>query len=96
MNNKHKYLYRIFRKKLDTARIVQTIIPVNASRVIKVDQEDSQIQSTTIIGRKINQTMISTTEGKVCTQFQIEFSHSGFAISAIINPTHSTAKITMA
>jgi len=48
------------------------------------------------MGRKNTQTMISATEGNAITQFQSKSSHSRFTISAIANPIHSIAKITMA
>lgn len=88
--------YRTARQKLNTASSVQTTIPANDNRLTRVDQEDFQIQSTTIMGRKNTQTMISVTVGKVRTQFQSKSSHSRFATSAIANPIHSIAKITIA
>jgi hypothetical protein len=71
-------------------------IPPNANKRTRVAQEDSQIQSPTMMGRKNTQTMISATEGNARTQFQSKSSHSRFTTSAIANPTHSIAKITMA
>jgi hypothetical protein len=88
--------YRKARKKLYTARRVQTTIPANADRRTKSGQEDSQVQSPTMMGRNNTQTMISATAGNPYTQFQSRSSHSRFTASAIANPTHSTAKITMA
>jgi len=91
-----KQTYRTARKKLDTARRVQPTIPANANRRTRSGQEDSQIQSPTMPGRNNTQTMIFATEGNACTQFQSKSSHSRFTTSAIANPTHSIAKITMA
>jgi len=91
-----KQTYRTARKKLDTARRVQTTSPANANRCTRAGQEDSQIQSPTMMGRKNTQTMISTTGGKDRTQFQSESSPPRFTPSAVTNPIHSMAKITMA
>jgi hypothetical protein len=88
--------YRTARKKPDTARRVQTTIPANANRRTRAGQEDSQIQSPTMMGRNNTQTMISATAGNARTQFQSKSSHSRFTTSAIANPTHRIAKITMA
>ena len=52
------------------------MIPANANWRIKSGQEDSQIQSPTMIGRNNTQTMISATAGSARTQFQRESSHS--------------------
>ena len=48
------------------------------------------------MGRNTTQTTISATGGNARTQFQSKSSHSRFTTSAIANPTHSIAKITMA
>ena len=87
---------RSARKKLDTAMRVQPTIPANPNRRMRSGQEDSQIQSPTTIGRNNAQTMISATKGSACTQFQSKSSHSRFTTSAIANPAHNIAKITMA
>ena len=91
-----KQTYRTIRIKLDTARRVQPTIPANATKRTRSVHEDSQIQSATMIGRNNTQTMISATDGNAYTHFQIKSSHSRFTSSAIANPTHSMAKITMA
>ena len=71
-------------------------ILANANRCTIVDQEDSQIQRPTMIGRNNNQIMISTKEGNARTQIQSKSSHSRFTTRAMANPTYSIAKITMA
>jgi hypothetical protein len=48
------------------------------------------------MGRNNTQTMTSATEGSALTQFQTKSSHSRFIASAMANPTHSIAKMTMA
>ncbi len=91
-----KQTYRTSRRKLCTASRVQTTIPANPDRRPRAGQDDSQIQSPTVMGRNNTQTMISTTEGSARTQFQSKSSHSRFTTSAMANPTHNIAKITTA
>jgi len=91
-----KQPYLAARKKLDTARSVQTMIPANANRRANAGQEDSQIPSPAMMGRNNTQMMISTNEGNARTESQSKPNHSRFTSNAKANPTHSMAKIAMA
>ena len=85
--------YRKARKKLDAAKRVQPTIPENANKRTGVVHEDSHIQSTVMMGVTNTQAVILATDGNTWAQFQSKPSHSGLAISAIENPTHSIAKV---
>jgi hypothetical protein len=47
------------------------------------------------MGRKTTQIAISATGGSARTQFQTKSSHSRFTTSAMANPTHRMAKMTI-
>ena len=96
MPNRRKHTYRTARTKLIKASRVQMTIPATAKKLTRAGQEESKIQSPTMMGRINTQTMISVTMGNACTEFHNKSNHSRFTAVAIANPTHSSTKIAMA